>query len=500
MIRSIATVGLGTLASRLTGFVRDALIAALLGAGAAADAFFVAFQFVNVVRRLIGEGALNAALVPALLHEDERPGGGAAFASDVLSTLTLVLVGLASLLALAMPVLVGIIAPGFGADTRFSLAVAGALMLPYLVFVAPVAVMMALLNAKGRFALAAFTPILFNALLIVAALIMLMLKSEPATAMLHLALVIGIAGLMQAGVLALNGSLGLRLVRPRVDERMRRFFCDALPGMIASTAPQLLMLIGAAFASSISGAIAWLYVANRLIDLPLGLVGVAMGTVLVPLVARDRDSAPRAEMRALELVLGLTLPAAMALAVLAAPITRVLFEHGAFTANDSAQGALALSLLAIGLPAQVLCKTWSASFFGRSDTVTPLVATLAGIAVTLIGAFVLRGRFGHAGIAIAISLGAWTMAAWLGMRLARIAPLADADTLRRLWRIALASVIMTATLIAGLRQFGTQPAFALAALQLAVLVTGGLAIYAALLRSLGVVTFDQLRAALRRES
>jgi putative peptidoglycan lipid II flippase len=195
----------------------------------------------------------------------------------------------------------------------------------------------------------------------------------------------------------------------------------------------------------------------------------------------------------------LTLPAALALAVLATPITRVLFEHGAFTSNDSAQAALALALLAIGLPAQVLCKTWSASFFGRSDTMTPLVATLAGIAVTLIAAFMLRGRFGHAGIATAISLGAWTMAAWLGVRLALIATLADADTLRRLSRIGLASLIMAATLIAGLRQFGTQPQFALAALQLAVLIAGGLAIYAALLRSLGVVSFDDLRAALRRE-
>ncbi len=129
-----------------------------------------------------------------------------------------------------------------------------------------------------------------------------------------------------------------------------------------------------------------------------------------------------------------------------------------------------------------------------------MFATLAGIAVTLIAAFVLRGRFGHAGIAMAISLGAWTMAAWLGIQLARIATLADADTLRRLSRIGLASLIMAATLIAGLRQFGAQPEFALAALQLAVLVTGGLAIYAALLRSLGVVSFDDLRAAFRAKS
>ncbi len=422
-----------------------------------------------------------------------------AFASEVLSTLTLALVVIAALLALAMPVLVSFIAPGFDADARLSLATSGTLMLPYLAFVAPVAVMMARLNAQGRFALAAFTPLLFNALLIAAAVVLLAMKREPAAAMQVLAAVIGVAGLMQAGVLALQGRLGVRLKPPRFDARMRKFLCDALPGMIASTAPQLLMLIGAAFASSITGAVAWLYVANRLIDLPLGLVGVAMGTVLVPLVARDQDGARRAEMRALELALGLTLPAAMALAVLAAPITRVLFEHGAFTAHDSAQAALALALLAIGLPAQVLCKTWSAAFFGRSDTTTPLVATLAGIAVTLIAALALRGRFGHAGIAIAISLGAWTMAAWLGVRLARIATLADADTLRRLSRIGLASIIMTATLIAGLRQFSAQAGFALAALQLAVLVTGGLAIYGALLRSLGVVSVDDLRAAFRRE-
>jgi putative peptidoglycan lipid II flippase len=185
--------------------------------------------------------------------------------------------------------------------------------------------------------------------------------------------------------------------------------------------------------------------------------------------------------------------------VLAGPITRVLFQHGAFTANDSAQAALALAMLAIGLPAQVLSKTWSAAFFGRSDTMTPLVATLAGIATTLVAAFALRGRFGHAGIAMAISLGAWTIAAWLGFRLARVTPLADGNTLRRLARIALASVIMTATLIAGLRMLGTPTGFAPAALQLAVLVTGGLAIYAALLRSLGVVSFDEVRAALRRE-
>lgn len=500
MIRSFATVGLGTLASRLTGFVRDALIAALLGAGAVADAFFIAFQFVNVVRRLIGEGALNAALVPALLRAREEDGerGAAAFAGETLSALTLALLALATLLGLAMPLLVAVLAPGFDADARASLALSGTLMLPYLAFAAPVAVMMASLNARGRFALAAFTPLLFNALMIIVAIAVLLWRSEAATAMLALSAAVGIAGLMQAGVLALRGDLRPRLVRPRLDPRMRAFFADALPGMIASTAPQILMLAGAAFASAIPGAVAWLYVANRLIELPLGLVGVAMGTVMVPLVASDPQGAARAQARALEIALGLALPAALALAVLAAPITRVLFQHGAFTANDSAQAALALMLLAAGLPAQVLCKTWSASFFGRSDTATPLAAALAGFATTLIAALALRGSFGHAGIALAISLGAWSMAAWLGVRLARTAPLADRETTWRLLRIALASLVMMAALAAALRALGTPGGFALAALQLAALVAAGLALYAALLRVTGVVTLGEVRAALRK--
>lgn len=497
MLRSIATVGLGTLASRLTGFLRDALIAALLGAGVAAEAFFVAFQVVNVVRRLIGEGALNASLVPALLREEREGRDSTAFASGVLATLTLALIVVAALLAIAMPLLVAIIAPGFDTTTRFTLTVAALLMLPYLIFVAPVAVMMARLNAKDRFALAAFAPLLFNALLIAAALALLTMQREPTTAMFALALVIGVAGVLQAATLALGGAIGMTPRAPRLDARMRQFLGDALPGMIASTAPQILMLIAAAFASSIPGAVVWLYVASRLIELPLGLVGVAMGTVMVPLVARDTTGAAQAERHALVLALGLALPAALALAVLAAPITRVLFQHGAFTATDSAQTALALTLLAIGLPAQVLSKTWSASFFGRSDTRTPMIATFAGIAVTIVAAFALR-TFGHAGIAAALSLGAWTMAAWLGVRLARITTLADTETLRRLSRIALASIIMAATLIGGLRQFGTQPGFALAAVQLAVLVTGGLAIYAALLRSLGVVSFDDVRSAFKK--
>jgi putative peptidoglycan lipid II flippase len=357
---------------------------------------------------------------------------------------------------------------------------------------------MARLNAQGRFALAAFTPLLFNALLIAAALVLLIAGHEPPAAIFVLAAIIGVAGFMQAGVLTLNGDLGLRLAPPRLDARMRKFLADALPGMIASTAPQLLMLIGAAFASAIPGAVAWLYLANRLIELPLGLVGVAMGTVMVPLVARDPEGTRRAQMHALELALGLTLPAALALAILAAPVARVLFEHGAFTTNDSAQTALALMLLAAGLPAQVLSKTWSAIFFGRSDTRTPLAATLAALAMTLAAAFALRA-FGHAGIAAAISLGAWSMAAVLGFRLARIAPLADGDTLRRFAKIALASFAMAAVLMLGLDTLGTPSTLAMAALQLAAFVAAGLGIYAVLLRAFGVVSFGELRAALRRD-
>src|ERR1700736_2106897 len=300
MIRSFLTVSTGTLASRLLGFARDAMIAALLGTGPVADAFLMAFQLVNVIRRLLTEGALNAALVRAWLRVREIDGAvaAAAFAGTVLGTVSAALIVAAALIGLLMPFVITALAPGFAGHLTLQLAVDDArLMLPYLAFAGPVTVMMALLSAQARFALTAFSPLLFNS-------------------------------------------------------AMRGFFGKAIPGMIASSGPQLLVVAGAIIASSSPSAVSWLYFANRLIELPLGIVGVAMGTVLVPELTRalrgnDPGAIAQAESRGLELAVGLALPEMLGLMVLGEPIVRMLFEHGAFTAPDTAATAQALMWLAL---------------------------------------------------------------------------------------------------------------------------------------------------------
>src|SRR5450631_2616545 len=363
MIRSFLTVSTGTLASRLLGFARDSMIAALLGAGPVADAFLVAFQLVNVVRRLLSEGALNAALVPAWLRVREAEGAvaAAAFAGRVLGTVSAALIVAAALIGLLMPFIIMVLAPGFAGQPTLQLAVDDArLMLPYLAFAGPVTVMMALMNAQGRFALTAFSPLLFNIALIAVMTALLFRRQDAATAALAISATVGVAGLLQLSILLLRrgGSLA-RPLRIAGDADMRGFLAQTIPGMIASASPQLLVVAGAIIASSSPSAVSWLYFANRLIELPLGIVGVAMGTVLVPELTRalrndDRISAAHAESRGLELAVGLALPATLGLIVLSEPVVRMLFEHGLFTAADTIGTAHALMLLALALPAHVL--------------------------------------------------------------------------------------------------------------------------------------------------
>src|SRR6202048_2884302 len=290
MICSFLTVSTGTLASRLLGFARDAMIAALLGTGAVADAFLVAFQLVNVVRRLLTEGALNAALVPAWLRVREAEGAvaAAAFAGRVLGTVSAALLVAAALIGLLMPFVITALAPGFAGHPTLQIAVDDArLMLPYLAFAGPVTVMMALLNAQARFAFTAFSPLLFNLALIAVMTLLLGWRQDASYAAMVMAATVGIAGLLQLAILVLRrgGSIATPL-RIAFDARMRGFLGTAIPGMIASSGPQLLVVGGAIIASSSPSAVSWLYFANRLIELPLGIVGVAMGTVLVTEMTR----------------------------------------------------------------------------------------------------------------------------------------------------------------------------------------------------------------------
>jgi putative peptidoglycan lipid II flippase len=512
MIRPILTVSTGTLASRLLGFARDAMIAALLGAGPVADAFLVAFQLVNVVRRLLTEGALNAALVPAWLRRREIDGAvaAAAFAGRVLGTVSAALMVAAAILGLAMPFAISALAPGFIGHETLQLAVDDSrLMLPYLAFAGPVAVMMGLLNAESRFALTAFAPVLFNIALIAVMLALLLWRQDASTAALVTAATVGIAGLLQLLILVLPG--GSLATPPQIsfDAGMRGFFRQAIPGMIASSGPQLLVVAGAIIASSSPSAVSWLYFANRLVELPLGIVGVAMGTVLVPELTRalradDRSAMMQAESRGLELAVGLALPATLGLMVLATPVVRMLFEHGVFTAADTDATAQALMLLALGLPAHVLVKTLSPAFFARDDTTTPLLATLKGLAVAIVAALVLGRLFGAGGIAASIALGAWSSAiSLLRQGAATFGFSIDAAARRRLPRIVFAAILMGGLLWLTAHVVLPWAADAHRLVQAAILgliIAGGIAIYGGLLTLFGVVNWREAAGAIRRPS
>src|SRR5258708_14173832 len=310
--------------------------------------------------------------------------------------------------------------------------------------------MMGLLNAQHRFALAAFSPILFNLALIAVMILLLTWRQDAADAALLMAAAVGFAGLLQLLMLTLRAG-GEKLAAPlkaSFDAPMRGFFVKGMAGMVANSGPQLLIMAGAVIASSSPAAVSWLYFANRLIELPLGIVGTAMGTVLVPELTRavgagDKASLAQVESRALELAVGLALPAALGLIVLREPIVRTLFEHGAFSAADSAATAQALALLALGLPAHVLVKALSPAFFARGDTTTPLFAALKGFAVAIVLAIVLGWIYGVGGIAAAIALGAWSNALALIRRGAATFGFSiDAAARRRLPRIVMAALAM----------------------------------------------------------
>jgi len=512
MIRHILTVSTGTLASRTLGFTRDALIAALLGAGPIADAFLVAFQFINVTRRSFTEGALNSALVPNYLRVRETEGAvaAAAFAGRVLGTVSLILIVIAFTLTLLMPMVIALLAPGFIGRETLQLAINDArLMMPYLAFVGPSIVMMGVLNAEHRFMLTAISPVLFNLTMITVIVVLLVWRHEPLFSATVIAGAVGVAGCMQMLILVQRRPWRDGVATPvkiSFDPQIRGFLRKGIPGMIANAGPQFLIVGGAIIASSSPAAVSWLYFANRLIELPLGMVGVAMGTVLVPELTRaiqsgDKDALMQAESRGLELSSALVLPAALGMIVLGQPIIRVLFEHGAFTATDTAATARALSILALGLPAHVLVKVLAPAFFAREDTKTPLVATLTGLAAAVLCGMFVGRDYGASGVAASISFGAWCCAGVLALRGAMTFGFSiDAIARRRLPRIAICASVMGAMLFlseAFVAPVTANAGFAANLTILGGLVAAGVSFYGLLLDLFGVISWGEAISNLR---
>ena len=432
MLRAVATIGGWTMASRILGFARDMLIAAKLGAGPMADAFFVALKLPNLFRRLFGEGAFNAAFVPAFAASLTRDGPAAAqrLAENMAGIMGLWLALLTVLGIILMPQLLAVLAPGFTArPEQFALAVElTRITFPYLLLICLTALVSGVLNGLSRFAAAAAAPVLFNITAMAALLGLTPFVASPAHALswgimasgaLQLALVWWAA---RAAGMALNP-----LRRPELGAPERQVLRRMVPGVLGAGVTQLNLAVDVVIASLFpAGAVSFLYYADRVAQLPLGVVGAAIGTALLPLLAAHiaagrRLQAHRSQNRAIEISLALALPAAVALAVLAAPILGVLFQRGAFDAAATAQSARALMAYATGLVAFVLVKALTPGFFARGDTRTPVLVGVGVVALNLaLNLFFLWwGALGAAGIALATSMAAWVnvaVLAWLLLR------------------------------------------------------------------------------------
>jgi putative peptidoglycan lipid II flippase len=455
--RASAVVAGWTVVSRISGFLRDVLIAAVIGAGPLGDALLIALKLPNLLRRLFAEGALAAAFVPLYAQALEQDGEAVArrFAGSAMGALAAGLLVLVAVAELAMPLILAVIAPGFSpGDGRYEPALELArATFPYLVLVALVGLAGGVLNAHGRFAAAAFTPVLLNLLLIG---VLLLPWGDAAVAAAALAWAVPLAGAAQLAWLlrALRrDGLSPSPTWPRPTPALRRLVRLFLPLALAAGAFQINVAVNTIWASTLpAGAVAALYFADRLCQLPLGVIGVALGTALLPLLARHlnagRDGdALAAQNRALEAALLLTVPATAALLILREPIVVTLFERGAFDAVASAATAAAVAAFALGLPAQVMVRVLAPGFYARTDSRTPLRLALAAVGTNLLLTVVLIGPLGATGIALANALAGWLSA---GLHLLVLAVRgqwrADRRLLGRLPRIALATAAMVIVL------------------------------------------------------
>lgn len=491
LLRSIATVGGYTMISRVLGFARDILIAATLGAGPVADAFFVAFKLPNFFRRLFAEGAFNAAFIPLFTRHMTEGGRDTArqFAQEVLSVFVVTLLFFVTVLQIAMPWVMHGFAPGFADDPyRFDLAVQLAqVTFPYLLFISLVSQLGGVLNALGRFAAAAATPIILNLCLIAAILGLSPFVETPGHALAWGVAIAGAAQFVWLMWACHRADFDLRLLRPRLSPRVKRLLILMLPGVIGAGVVQINLLIDVVIASLLPrGSVSFLYYADRVNQLPLGVIGVAVGTALLPLLSRQLregdDSAAAGSMnRALEFALLLTVPGAAALIVMPDLVVSVLFERGAFGATETAATAAALAAYAAGLPAYVLIKVLAPGFFAREDTATPVKVAAFCVLINLVLNLILMGPFLHVGIAIATVISAWINAGLLGFLLMRRGHFATDSRLHRaVPRTLLASAAMAAAIwfaMGALREIAGTDAFQQAVV-LAVLVVLGLGVFA----------------------
>jgi len=524
LYKSFATVGGLTLLSRVFGFMRDILIAATLGSGWVADAFVVAFRFPNLFRRLFGEGAFNSAFVPIFAKKLEGDGKEAArrFAEDAMAGLLFVLLIVTIVAELAMPFLMYGLAPGFNVTPeKFDLSVLlTRITMPYLLCMSIVALMSGALNSVGRFAESASVSIVLNGAMMIATLISLWLgyRAGPEAGIIQ-AWGVFVAGFLQLLLLMWgmhNAGMKLAIRRPSLTPDVRKLVRLGIPGVISGGVTQLNIAIGTVIASLQPGAVSHLYYADRVYELPLAIVGIAIGIVLLPDVARQLRSGNTAgvmdsQNRSLEFALLLTIPAALALAAIPTDITRVLFERGAFSAEDTKVTASVLAIFALGLPAFVMIKVFSPAYYAREDTKTPMRYATISLTANTVGSialfFLLRhlGMMPQLGIAIATALGGWLNAylLWSTLR-SRGDFIIDGRLKRNVPLILFSSVAMVVALLGTSHVLAPhldhRGGFFVKAWFLSIEIGVGLSVFAVLILATGVMSIGQLGRLTRRGS
>jgi len=518
LIRSVFSFGSMTLVSRVLGLVRDIVIARWFGAGAATDAFVAAFKIPNFLRRLFAEGSFSLAFVP-VLSEYKAQGDRERLRSLIDATtgvLLSVLLVITALGVLAAPWIISVFAPGFRDDpAQFALASDMLrITFPYLLFIALTALAGGVLNTLGRFAMPALTPALLNISLITAAVVLSSQFAEPIKA---LAWGVFAAGVLQFGFLLPSLARHGVLPRPRPSLKhpgVRRIFKLMVPTLFGSSVAQISLLLDVLIASLLfTGSISWLYYADRMMEFPLGLFGVALSTVILPTLSglhADRESAQFRRTLDWALLLGVVvgLPAAVGLAVLAEPVIIALFQYGAFDAQSARMSALALMIYCLGLPAFMGVKILAPGYFSRQDTATPVKIAIIALSVNMLLNLVYvlamaywmadgdfsQGLFAtlaaqpglHVALALASASSAWLNASllWRGLRADGLAPTVP---LAQVLRVVLACLIMALALFLIVPASDALLAADLSArlIWLALSVIGGGGVYAAVMLALG---------------
>ncbi|MEJ7926243.1 murein biosynthesis integral membrane protein MurJ [Sphingobium sp. AN641] len=523
LLRATSTIGGLTLVSRILGMARDMLVARYLGAGLASDAFLIAWRLPNLFRALFAEGAFAAVFVPmfnrSMAQGDKESAGSGravavAFAGQVLSILFPVLLLFTALMMLLAAPVVWAMTGGFpdGGPEKFDLAVTlTRITFPYLALISLVSLLGGILNSLDRFWVNAAAPVLLNICMIVA---ILFFRGDTPVETAHTqAIAVTVSGLLQLLWLiwaCRRAGVVLRLSRPRLSPQVRRMLALIGPAALGAGAIQFNLLVSTSLAARFlpQGAVSYLYYADRLNQLPLGLIGIGVGTAILPALSRqigggDEAAASHTQNRAMELSLFLALPAAVALCVSATPLIRGLLQHGAFTAADTAGAAGALAAFAVGVPAYVLIKVLTPGFYARQDTRTPVRVAVFSMLFNLVGNLTLIWPLGHVGVAISTAIAAWVnvlILYWLLHRRGQMRM--DARFRAKAVRIVLASAVMGGALhlLNPLLDPYMARSVAERTIALALLCGIGGMVYGAAALALRAYAISELRAAFRRPS